>query len=52
MGTAYIWDDYEEARWYNYRPGTTDYNQLTEALGGYISMYQSESMEISPEMTM
>ncbi len=50
--TAYIWDDYGKVGWYNYRPGTADYNRLTEALRGYISMYQSESMEMSPEMTM
>jgi len=49
---AHIWDDYGKASWYSYRPGAADYNQLTEVLGSYISMYQSESMEMSPEMTM
>lgn len=45
--TAYICDDYGDTKWYNYRPGPSDYNRLTETLGGYISMYQSEGMEMS-----
>lgn len=45
--TAYIWDDYGSAQWCNYRPGPYEYDQLTETLGGYISMYQADGMEMS-----
>lgn len=46
--TAYICDDYGSAKWYNYQPGPGDYARITEKLGGYISMYQDEGMEMSP----
>ncbi|NBI18702.1 hypothetical protein D1841_14175 [Neglecta sp. X4] len=45
--TAYIRDDYGPPRWYNYSPGPYEYKQLAEALGGYISMYQDETLEMS-----
>ena len=45
--TAYIWDDYGNAQWCNYRPGPYEYDQLTETLGGYISLYQADGMEMS-----
>ena len=47
--TAHIWDDHGSPKWYNYRPGPRNYQQLTERLEGYISLYQDEGMEMSSQ---
>lgn len=35
-----IWDDYGKTGWCVYKPTKTDYKQLTEAVGTYLSVFQ------------
>lgn len=36
----HIWDDYGKTGWYVYKPTKTDYKQLAEAVGTYLSVFQ------------
>lgn len=43
--SPYIWDDYGKADWYVYHPNKTDYRQLVEAVGTYLSVFQGPVQE-------
>lgn len=41
----YIWSNRGgDTNWYGYRPTEIDYDQISETINGYISMYQDEGM--------
>lgn len=43
--SPYIWDDYGKTGWYVYKPTKTDYRQLSEAVGSYLSVFQEPVQE-------
>ena len=44
--TPYIWKYGEEISWYVYKPTKTDYDQISEAINGYLDVYR----EITQDM--
>jgi hypothetical protein len=42
--SIYIWDDRGTVDWYGYHPTAIDYDQISETINDYISMYQDEGM--------
>ena len=43
--SIYIWSNRGgDTNWYGYRPTEIDYDQISETINGYISMYQDEGM--------
>lgn len=38
--SPHIWQDGNKADWYVYHPNKTDYRQLSEAVGTYLSVFQ------------
>lgn len=42
--SIYIWDNRGAVDWYGYHPTTIDYDQISETINDYISMYQDEGM--------
>ena len=38
--SPHIWDDYGKPDWYGFKPTKTDYKQLAEAVGTYLSVFQ------------
>lgn len=38
--SPHIWDDCGKTGWYVYKPTKTDYRQLSEAVGTYLSVFQ------------
>lgn len=43
--SPYIWDDYGKTGWYVYKQTKTDYRQLSEAVGTYLSVFQEPVQE-------
>ena len=43
--SPYIWDNYGKIDWYVYKPSKTDYKQLMEAVGTYLSVFQEPVQE-------
>lgn len=44
--TPYIWKYGEEIEWYVYKPTKADYDQISEAINGYLDVYREPKLEM------
>lgn len=44
--TPYIWRYGEEISWYVYKPTKSDYDQISEAINGYLDVYREPKLDI------
>ena len=44
--TPYIWKYGEEISWYVYKPTKTDYDQISEAINGYLDVYRETTQDM------
>lgn len=42
--SPYIWDDHGKPHWYVYHPSSRDYQQLSDAVGKYLSVFQEQKI--------
>lgn len=44
----YLWDNYGKVVWYVYQPSSRDYQELSDAVGSYLEIFQEQSQTDRP----
>ena len=45
----HLWDDYGNIAWYVYQPSSRDYQELSDAVGSYLDVFQEQSQTEGPQ---
>lgn len=45
----HLWDDYGKIAWYVYQPNSRDYQELSDAVGSYLDVFQEQSQTEGPQ---
>lgn len=45
----HLWDDYGKVAWYVYQPSSRDYQELSDAVGSYLEIFQEQIQTERPQ---